>query len=55
MALIELQDITKYYEMGSQTVKALDGITINVNQNDYLAFIGTSGSGKSTMLNMEKT
>jgi len=52
MALIELQDITKYYEMGSQTVKALDGITINVNQNDYLAFIGTSGSGKSTMLNI---
>ncbi|MFT6092534.1 MAG: putative ABC transport system ATP-binding protein [Pseudohongiellaceae bacterium] len=52
MALIELQEITKYYEMGSQTVKALDGITINVNQNDYLAFIGTSGSGKSTMLNI---
>ena len=52
MALIELQDITKYYEMGSQTVKALDGITIDVNQNDYLAFIGSSGSGKSTMLNI---
>jgi len=52
MALIQLQDITKYYEMGSQTVKALDGITIDVNQNDYLAFIGSSGSGKSTMLNI---
>lgn len=52
MALITLQDITKYYEMGSQTVKALDGITIDIHQNDYLAFIGSSGSGKSTMLNI---
>lgn len=52
MALIQLQDITKYYEMGNQVVKALDGIDITVNKNDYLAFIGSSGSGKSTMLNI---
>ncbi|MFK7864181.1 MAG: ABC transporter ATP-binding protein [Pseudohongiellaceae bacterium] len=52
MALIQLNDITKFYEMGSQTVKALNGITIGVEQNDYLAFIGSSGSGKSTMLNI---
>lgn len=52
MALIQLTDITKFYEMGSQTVKALNGITIGINQNDYLAFIGSSGSGKSTMLNI---
>lgn len=52
MALIQLANITKYYEMGSQTVKALDGIDISVYQNDYLAFIGSSGSGKSTMLNI---
>ena len=52
MALIELQGITKYYEMGSQVVKALDGIDIEVSRNDYLAFIGSSGSGKSTMLNI---
>jgi len=52
MALIQLSQITKYYEMGSQTVKALDGIDISVHQNDYLAFIGSSGSGKSTMLNI---
>lgn len=52
MSLIQLTDITKFYEMGSQTVKALDGITIGINQNDYLAFIGSSGSGKSTMLNI---
>ena len=52
MALIELRGITKYYEMGSQVVKALDGIDIEVSRNDYLAFIGSSGSGKSTMLNI---
>ncbi len=52
MALIELAGITKYYEMGSQIVKALDGIDISVMKNDYLAFIGSSGSGKSTMLNI---
>ena len=52
MALIVLQGITKYYEMGSQVVKALDGIDIEVSRNDYLAFIGSSGSGKSTMLNI---
>ena len=52
MALIQLQGITKYYEMGSQVDKALDGIEIEVLKNDYLAFIGSSGSGKSTMLNI---
>lgn len=52
MALIELRRVKKYYEMGSQVVKALDGINIAVEKNDYLAFIGSSGSGKSTMLNI---
>lgn len=52
MALIELRRVKKYYEMGSQVVKALDGINIAVKKNDYLAFIGSSGSGKSTMLNI---
>ena len=52
MALIQLQGITKYYEMGFQVVKALDCINIDVFRNDYLAFIGSSGSGKSTMLNI---
>ena len=42
MALIELNGVTKYYEMGDQVVKALDGIDIDVEKNDYLAFIGSS-------------
>ena len=52
MALIELSQVTKYYEMGNQVVRALDGIDISVTRNDYMAFIGSSGSGKSTMLNI---
>ena len=52
MALIELTKVTKYYEMGNQIVRALDGIDIAVEVNDYMAFIGSSGSGKSTMLNI---
>jgi len=52
MALIELRDITRFYEMGSQVVKALDGISVTVERNEYVAFIGSSGSGKSTMLNI---
>ena len=52
MALIELKEITRYYEMGNQVVKALDGINIDIERNEYVAFIGSSGSGKSTMLNI---
>ena len=50
--IIQLQKIAKHYEMGSQTVRALDGIDIEVSRNEYLAFVGSSGSGKSTMLNI---
>ncbi len=38
--------------MGEQTVKALDGIQLNIERNEYIAFIGSSGSGKSTMMNI---
>ena len=52
MDLISLIDISKHYEMGDQRVKALDSVTVHIAENDYLAFIGSSGSGKSTMLNI---
>jgi putative ABC transport system ATP-binding protein len=52
MALIEFNDITKHYAMGTQLVRALDGITMAIERNEYVAFIGSSGSGKSTMLNI---
>jgi len=52
MSLISLHNIKKYYEMGTQVVKALDGIDVSISSNEYVAFIGSSGSGKSTMLNI---
>lgn len=50
--LIELSDVKKIYQMGNQTVKALDGANIRVYPNEYVAIMGPSGSGKSTMMNI---
>lgn len=52
MELIQLENISKHYVMGQETVKALDFVTLTIARNDYLAFIGSSGSGKSTMMNI---
>lgn len=52
MDLIQLNGLCKFYEMGEETIRALDGIDISIKQNEYVAFIGSSGSGKSTMLNI---
>lgn len=52
MPLIELDSLCKYYHMGQETVKALDNVSLNIERNEYLAFIGSSGSGKSTMMNI---
>ncbi|RMG42505.1 MAG: ABC transporter ATP-binding protein [Candidatus Dadabacteria bacterium] len=48
--LLELKDIHKHYTSGSRTVKALRGLSFNVNSGDYLAICGPSGCGKSTLL-----
>ena len=50
--LIRLRDIAKHYEMGSQLVRALDGVSVEINRGDWVSFIGSSGSGKSTFLNI---
>ncbi|MDT8397727.1 MAG: ABC transporter ATP-binding protein [Pseudomonadales bacterium] len=52
MSLIELKHLSRYYEMGQQTVKALDAIDLAIHKSEYVAFVGSSGSGKSTMLNI---
>ena len=52
MSLIQLNELCKYYEMGSQTVKALDHINLAIEKDEYVGIIGSSGSGKSTMLNI---
>jgi putative ABC transport system ATP-binding protein len=50
--MIRLQGITKQYQMGDQTVHALQGIDLDIGRNEMIAFIGASGSGKSTMMNI---
>ena len=52
MALLELESVTKVYRMGDQEVRALDGVSLSVDQGDLVAIMGTSGSGKSTMMNV---
>ena len=52
MTLISLKSIYKIYNVGGEEVRALDGIDLDINENEYLAIIGPSGSGKSTLMNM---
>jgi putative ABC transport system ATP-binding protein len=50
--LIHLRDITKIYQMGDMEVRALDGVSLNIQRGEYVAIMGPSGSGKSTMMNV---
>lgn len=50
--IIETQEISKIYKMGSETIHALESITITINKGEYVAFMGPSGSGKSTLMNI---
>ncbi|MEP6698885.1 MAG: ABC transporter ATP-binding protein [Verrucomicrobiota bacterium] len=50
--VIDIENITKHYVMGDETVHALRGVTLQIHRNEYLAIMGPSGSGKSTLMNM---
>jgi putative ABC transport system ATP-binding protein len=51
-ALIRIHDLTREYRMGSERILALQGVTLEIRRNEYVAIMGPSGSGKSTMMNV---
>jgi len=50
--IIHLEDIHKSYFMGKQAINVLNGITVDIHKNEYVALMGPSGSGKSTLMNI---
>lgn len=50
--IIETSEISKIYQMGTQTVRALQSVSMEIDKGEYVAFMGPSGSGKSTLMNI---
>lgn len=52
MSLVFLEDVKKSYHVGDQEIRALDGVTLRIEEGEFLAIIGPSGSGKSTLMHL---
>jgi putative ABC transport system ATP-binding protein len=50
--MIRIRELTRAYEMGTERILALRGVTLDIARNEYIAIMGPSGSGKSTMMNL---
>ena len=50
--VIELRNLLRHYHMGDETVKALDGVDLNIGRGEYVSIVGPSGSGKTTLFNL---
>jgi putative ABC transport system ATP-binding protein len=50
--IIEMEDLARFYEMGGATIKALDGVDLQIGRGEYVSIVGPSGSGKTTLFNM---
>ena len=52
MALVEIRNVTKRYHQGDEVITPLDGVSLSIEQGDFIALMGSSGTGKSTLLNL---
>jgi putative ABC transport system ATP-binding protein len=50
--VIELRELLRHYQMGDETVRALDGVDLNIGRGEYISIVGPSGSGKTTLFNL---
>ena len=51
-SVIRLQNLDRFYQMGEETIHALDDVSLEIERNEYTAIMGSSGSGKSTLMNV---
>jgi putative ABC transport system ATP-binding protein len=52
MANVRLENLAKHYKRGSEVIRALDGVTLDIDKGEFVAIVGRSGSGKTTMLDL---
>jgi putative ABC transport system ATP-binding protein len=50
--IIELEDLARYYTVGGEVIRALDGVNLQIGRGEYLSIVGPSGSGKTTLFNL---
>ena len=52
MAMVELREVCKVYRVGEEEIRALDGVTLDIDSGEFISVIGPSGSGKSTLMHI---